>query len=120
MIDARCAGVKNASGMTTRPPPGSRPRAMMAASISVSLRTGAVISANLEGSGRRLKEGHISRCGDRVGIEHECDPLEPGRNLREQLKPLACQRWFEDGEPGDVAARLVEPRDDADGDGVDQ
>ena len=35
-IDARCA-VVNASGMTTKPPPGSRPRAMMAVSISPSL-----------------------------------------------------------------------------------
>jgi transposase len=36
MMSARCACV-NISGMTTRPPPGSRPRAMMAASISASL-----------------------------------------------------------------------------------
>src|SRR6516162_4938982 len=33
MIGARCGAV-NPSGMTTRPPPGSRPRAMMAVSIS--------------------------------------------------------------------------------------
>jgi AbiV family abortive infection protein len=28
---------------------------------------------------------HISRCGGRVGIEHDCGPLEPGCDLREQL-----------------------------------
>src|SRR6516165_10074938 len=44
-----------------------------------------------------------------VGIEHDCGPLEPGRDLREQLKPLACQRGFQGGEAGDVPARLVEP-----------
>jgi putative ABC transport system substrate-binding protein len=35
-IGPRCTTM-NASGMTTRPPPGSRPRAMMAVSISTSL-----------------------------------------------------------------------------------
>jgi hypothetical protein len=40
-------------------------------------------------------------------------PLEPRRDLREQLKPLASQRGFEEGEACDVPARLVEPRDDA-------
>ena len=54
----------------------------------------------------------------RVGIEHECGPLEPRRDLRKQLKPLAFQRGFPGGETGDVPARLVEPRDDAAGDGV--
>src|SRR5262249_29784633 len=43
MIDARCA-VMNTPGMTTRAPPGSRPMAMMAVSISTSLRTGALIA----------------------------------------------------------------------------
>ena len=27
-----------------------------------------------------------------VRIEHDCGPLEPGRDLREQLQPLASQR----------------------------
>ena len=36
MIGARCA-TANTSDMTTRPPPGSRPRAVMAVSISTSL-----------------------------------------------------------------------------------
>jgi len=36
MIGARCASV-NASEVTTRPPPGSRPRAVMAVPISASL-----------------------------------------------------------------------------------
>ena len=40
-------------------------------------------------------------------MEHHCDPLEPGRELREQLKPLAPQRGFVHGEAGDVPARLV-------------
>src|SRR5215831_7497286 len=35
-IDARCVS-RNASGTTTRPPPGSRPRATIAISISTSL-----------------------------------------------------------------------------------
>src|SRR5262245_21768804 len=46
MIGARCPSV-NDCGMTARPPPGSRPRAMMAASISTSLRTGAGIGMTL-------------------------------------------------------------------------
>ena len=55
----------------------------------------------------------MNRCGGKVGIDHECGPLEPGRDLREQLKPLASQRGFEDGEAGDVPTWAVEPRDDA-------
>src|SRR5262252_8180595 len=61
---------------------------------------------------------HISRYGGRVGIEHDCGPLEPGRDLREQLKPLASQRGFEAGEAGDVPAPAIEPRDEAAGDGI--
>jgi hypothetical protein len=45
-------------------------------------------------------------------------PVEPERDLREQLKPLASQRGFVEGEAGDVPTRAVEPRDDAAGDGV--
>ena len=60
----------------------------------------------------------MSRHGSGVRIEHECDPLEPGRDLREQLKPLSCQRGFVAGEAGDVPTRAVEARDDAGGDGV--
>src|SRR6516225_5631218 len=56
--------------------------------------------------------------GRGVGIEHDCGPLEPGRDFREQLKPLASQRGFEVGEAGSVPARLVEPRDNALADGV--
>ena len=44
--------------------------------------------------------------------------FEPGRDLREQLKPLASQRGFVDAEASDVPARAVEPRDDAAGDGI--
>src|SRR5262245_42691621 len=73
---------------------------------------------DLERPGRRLKEGHISRYGGGVRIEHDGGPLEPGRDLREQLKPLASHRSFRDGETGDVPARAVEPGDDANGDGV--
>ena len=51
-----------------------------------------------------------------VRIEHDCGPLEPGRDLRKQLKPLASEGGFEVGEAGDVLARLVEPWDDAAGD----
>jgi hypothetical protein len=40
-------------------------------------------------------------------------PLEAGRDLREQFKPLASQRGFQVGEAGDVPTRPVEPRDDA-------
>jgi hypothetical protein len=45
----------------------------------------------------------------RVGVEHDCGPFEPGRDLRKQLKPLASQRRLEVGEAGDVPARPVEP-----------
>jgi hypothetical protein len=62
--------------------------------------------------------GHISRCWTYIGIEHDCGPLQPGRDLQEQLKPLASQGGFEEGEAGDVPTRAVEPRDDAAGDGV--
>jgi hypothetical protein len=71
----------------------------------------------LERPGRRLKCGNI-RCGGRVRIEHDCDPLEPGRDLRKQLKVLACQREFAVGEAGDVPTRAVKARDDAADDGI--
>jgi hypothetical protein len=45
-------------------------------------------------------------------------PLEPGRDLREQLKQFAPQRRFQDAEAGDVPTRAVEPLDEAAGDGV--
>jgi hypothetical protein len=35
---------------------------------------------DLERPGRRLKCGHVSRYGSRVGIEHDCDPFEPKRD----------------------------------------
>src|SRR6516164_7346160 len=60
----------------------------------------------------------MSRYGSRVGIEYDGGPLEPGRDLREQLKPLASQRGFVAGEAGDVPSRVVEPRHDAVGDGI--
>ena len=44
--------------------------------------------------------------------------FRPGRNLREQLKPLASQGGFVEGEAGGVSTRAVELRDDAAGDGV--
>jgi Protein of unknown function (DUF2924) len=46
-----------------------------------------------------------------------CGPLEAGRDLQEQLKPLGSQRGFQVGEAGDVPTRAVEPRDDATRDG---
>ena len=55
----------------------------------------------------------MNRYGSGDRIEHDCGPLEPERDLRKQLKPLACQRGFQAGEAGDVPTRLVEPRDDA-------
>src|SRR6202043_1896720 len=73
---------------------------------------------DLERQGRRLKCGHISRCGSGVRIEHDCGPFWAGGGLREQLKPLASQRGFEVGEAGDVPTRTVKPRDDAAGDWV--
>src|SRR5215471_4229395 len=60
----------------------------------------------------------MSRDGSGVRIEHDCGPLEFQRDLREQLKPLASQRAFVEGETGDVPTRSIEPRDDAAGDGV--
>jgi hypothetical protein len=44
--------------------------------------------------------------------------FEPGRDLREQLKPLASKRGFRGGEAGDIPTRAVEPRNDALGDRV--
>src|SRR5215475_8082576 len=70
---------------------------------------------DLELPGRRLKRGHKSRCGGRVGIEHDGGPPEPRSDLREQLKPLASQRGFQAAEAGGVPARAVEPRDNAAG-----
>ena len=55
----------------------------------------------------------MSRYGSRVGIEYDGGPLEPGRDLREQLKPLASPRGFVEGEAGDVPTRTVESADDA-------
>jgi hypothetical protein len=51
-------------------------------------------------------------------VEYDCDPLEPRRDLGEQLKPLASQRGFVVDEAGDVPARAVKPGDDAAGDGI--
>jgi hypothetical protein len=42
-----------------------------------------------------------------------CGPLEPRRDLREQLKPLAPQRAFQSAEAGDISTWAVEPRDEA-------
>jgi hypothetical protein len=61
---------------------------------------------------------HISPCDGRVGIEHECGPLEPRRDLQEQIKPLASQRGFGVTKAGGVPTRAVEPGDDAAADGV--
>src|SRR5262249_37192389 len=60
-----------------------------------------------------------NRYGVEVRIEHDGGPLEPRRDLREQLKPLASQRGFQEGEAGGVPPWAVEPLDDAAGDGVD-
>jgi hypothetical protein len=42
-----------------------------------------------------------SRYGSRLRIEHDCGPLEPRRELRERLKPLASHRGL--GASGEVA-----------------
>jgi hypothetical protein len=77
MIGARCT-FKNPSGMTTRPPPGSRPRAMIAVSISTSLRTGAMIGVSLSDRAAASNDG-LSRYGSGVGIEHDgCPAFRPG------------------------------------------
>src|SRR6516162_4613688 len=60
----------------------------------------------------------MNRYGREVRIEHDCRALEPGRDLPEQLKPLASQRGFEVGEASDVPTRTVEPRNEAADDGV--
>jgi hypothetical protein len=44
-----------------------------------------------------------------LGIEHDCGPLETGRDLREQFQPLAAQRGFAGGKAGGVSTRAVEP-----------
>src|SRR6516162_8055332 len=64
----------------------------------------------------RLCKSHQAMA--RVCLRARFDALEPGRDLREQFKPLASQRGFEAGEPRDVATRAVESRDDAAGHGV--
>src|ERR1700730_1027886 len=62
---------------------------------------------------------HKSRYGGRVWIEHYFGPLEPRRDLQEELKVLAVQRGIaEVCEAGDVPSRAVEPRNDALGDRV--
>ena len=45
-------------------------------------------------------------------------PLEAGRDLGEQLKPLPSQRGFHVDEAGDVPARAIDARDDAAGNEV--
>src|SRR6516165_9016966 len=62
----------------------------------------------------------MSGYGSSARIEDDCGPLEPGRDLREQLKPLASHRGFHAGESGDVPTRAVKPGDDAGGYGVAQ
>src|SRR5262245_1753974 len=73
---------------------------------------------DLERPSPRLKCGHIYRCSERVGIEHDCDPLETRSDLREQLKPLASQRDFVGGEACDVPIRAIESHNDAAGEGI--
>src|SRR6516164_7934023 len=53
-----------------------------------------------------------------ISSKHDGSPLEPRRDLREQLQPLASERGFEVGEAGNVPTRLVEPRDEVGGDGI--
>ena len=93
--------------------------AVMVVSISASMN-GRRDWHDLERPGRRFKRGHKSRYGTGVArIEHDAGPLESGRDLRKQLKPLAFQRGFPAGEAGDVSGRLVESCDDAGGNGID-
>jgi hypothetical protein len=54
-----------------------------------------------------------------VGVKHDYGPLKPGRDLREQLNPLASQRGFQAAEACGVSTRAVELRDDAACDGID-
>src|SRR5215468_6504473 len=77
MIGARCPLV-NPSGRTTRPPPGSRPRSMMAASISASLRTGLVIGATLSDRAPVSNEGIKNDTGAVSGLNMIAARLSPG------------------------------------------
>jgi hypothetical protein len=65
--DARCAVMKK-SGMTRRPPPGSRPRAVIAVSISASLRTGALLGVTFSDRAAVSNDGENdrNRCGRRL------------------------------------------------------
>jgi hypothetical protein len=65
-----------------------------------------------------MRAYNISRYGGGIRIEYDGGPLEPRRDLRRQLKPLASQRGFQGAEAGDVPTRAVEPRDEAAGDGI--
>jgi hypothetical protein len=58
------------------------------------------------------------RFGSLPAIHQDQHEVHARRDLREQLKPFACQRGFVAAEAGDVPARLIEPRDDAAGDEV--
>ena len=46
----------------------------------------------------------MSRCGGHVGIEHDCGPLEPRRDLREHTLS-----WYSNGWRGPVAASKLLP-----------
>src|SRR5262245_31642557 len=46
-------------------------------------------------------------------VEQERDPRDPWRDLLEQLRPLGAERALEVDEPGDVAARVRQARDEA-------
>src|SRR5215470_12700146 len=67
----------------------------------------------LERLGRRFKRGHINGYGTRSGIKHDCHPLETRSDLRQQLKPLACERRFQNSEASGIAAWAVERRHEA-------
>ena len=77
-----------------------------------------MIGATLSDRAAVSNEGILADMAAVSGLNMIWGPLEPGRDLREQLKPLASQRGFEESEACDVPARGVKSRDDAAGDGI--
>src|SRR5262245_60548654 len=98
----------NGSGGTIRLPPGCRAKAVAAASISASSRTGVAVTS--AASDDAAAPGLI---GCRLRIEYECRPPHVRGDLLEHLQPFPDQGEVDEGEAGDVAARTRHAADEA-------
>src|SRR5262245_42913395 len=103
----------NGSDAAISPPSAARARVVTAASISLSLRTGAAVSSTASVAGIRSKltqkAGVVWRG---LRIKQDSCPPDVGRNLFEYLQPLSHHGVVDEREAGNVAARTREACDE--------